>query len=167
MPVDGDVDILRQYQVTTVIATQFRGQLERALGGKEQASPIIGNLRNRIILQAADEDCAEESAKYIGRGLRRKRSFTRQQDGKRSSSYSDEVAFVIEPYQLRQLPKFVAVFCHAAGRHRVLQFTPIDEQRRVPSWFPPLALPWMRLKLSAVARGPVYASYVPPRRRIA
>lgn len=164
MPIDGDVDILRQFQVTTVISTQFRAQLEKALGGKENAQPIIGNLRNRIILQAADEECAEESAKYIGKGLRRKRSYTRQGDGQRSSSYSDEIAYFIEPYQLRQLPKFVAVFCHAGGRHRVLQFTPLDAQRRVPHWFRALALARLRLKLAlSDAVGPKFCSFKPPK----
>lgn len=163
MPIDGDVDILRQFHVTTVISTQFRAQLEKALGGKENAQPIIGNLRNRIILQAADEECAEESAKYIGKGLRRKRSYTRQTDGKRSSSYSEEVAYFIEPYQLRQLPKFVAVFCHAAGKHRVLQFTPMDEGGLVPTWFRGLALPALRLKLFGRSLGPKYCRFAPPK----
>ncbi len=163
MPIDGDVDILRQFHVTTVIATQFRAQLEKALGGKENAQPIIGNLRNRIILQAADEDCAEESAKYIGKGLRRKRSYTRQGDGRRSSSYSDEVGYFIEPYQLRKLPKFVAVFCHAAGRHRVLQFTPLDDKGRVPHWFGGLAIPGLKLKMWLGGSGPLYSRFSPPK----
>jgi TraM recognition site of TraD and TraG len=161
LPVDGDVDILRQYHVTTVISTQFRAQLEKALGGKENATPILGNLRNRIILQAADEECAEESAKFIGRGLRRKRSYTRQQHGSRSSSYSDEIGFVVEPYQLRKLPKFVAVFCHSAGHHRILQFTPLDNKGEIPSWFMGLALPVLRLKLLFGAKAPVYCRYAP------
>lgn len=166
MPVDGDVDILRQYQATTVIATQFRSQLEKALGGKEQAAPILGNLRNRIILQAADEECAEESARFIGKGVRKKRSYTRQQDGRRSTSYSEEVSYFIEPYQLRQLPKFVAVFCHAAGNHQIRQFTPLDERGRVPVWFAGLALPWMRCKLAVTRRGPKYCAFRPPTVRI-
>lgn len=166
LPVDGDVDILRQYQVTTVVATQFRAQLERALGGREQAAPIIGNLRNRIILQAADEECAEESARFIGKGLRKRRSLTRQPDGRRSHSYTDEVSYVIEPYQLRSLPKFVAVFCHAGGRHRVLQFTPLDNHGRVPPWFERLALPGLRFRLLASRRGPKYCAFVPPQVRV-
>lgn len=163
MPVDGDVDILRQFHVTTVISAQFRAQLEKALGGKENAQPIIGNLRNRIILQAADEECAEESAKFIGKGLRKKRSYTRQAGGQRSSSYSDEVAYSVEPYQLRQLPKFVAVVCHAGGTHRILQFTPLDQNARVPGWFRALALPAMKWKLAWGARGPKYCRFVPPK----
>jgi hypothetical protein len=136
------------------------------LGGKENANAIIGNLRNRIILQSADEDCAEESAKFIGKGLRRKRSHTRDNDGKRSSSYTDEVAFKIEPYQLRQLPKFVGVFCHAGGACRVLQFTPMDAHARVPGWFQSLAVGGMKLKLLFSSAGPKYCLYRPPRVRI-
>jgi hypothetical protein len=164
LPVDGDVDILRQYQVTTVIATQFRAQLEQALGGRENAAPVLGNLRNRIILQAADEDCAEDSAKFIGKGLRRRRSYTRQQDGKRSMSYNEEVVYRIEPYQLRQLPKFVAVVCHASGLYRVVQFTPLTPEGRVPEWFMSHARLPLRLKLWLGARPPVYCGYAPPRR---
>lgn len=163
MPVDGEVDILRQFQVTTVIATQFRAQLESALGGKEKAQPIIGNLRNRIILQAADEDCAEESAKFIGRGLRRKRSVTRQGSSSRSTSMSEEVAYSVEPYQLRKLPKFVGVFCHAAGDWRIWQFSPIDERRRIPNWFSALALPEMKWKLFLSSDGPKYCGFTPPK----
>jgi len=164
LPIDGDVDILRQYEVTTVVSTQFRGQLEKALGGREQATPIIGNLRNRIILQAADEDCAEESAKHIGRGLRRKRSLTRAHDGARSTTVNEEIVYLVEPYQLRQLPKFVAVFCHAAGRHRVWQFAPMDEEGNVPSWFRSLALGAMKWKLLVRRSGSVFCRYTPIKR---
>lgn len=163
LPVDGDVDILRQYGVTTVISTQFRGQIEKALGGKEQANPILGNLRNRIILQAADEDCAEESAKFIGKGLRRKRTYSRDGDGRRSSSFTEEVAHFVEPYQLRKLPKFTAVFCHANGRHRILRFTPLNDRGEVPHWFHELASPSMRWRLLFSRTGPYFSAYSPPK----
>jgi type IV secretory system conjugative DNA transfer VirD4/TraG family protein len=161
LPIDGDVDILRQFGVTTVIATQFRGQLEHALGGKEKANAILGNLRNRIILQAADEECAEESAKFIGKSLRRKRSLTRGADGRSSHSYADEVAYLIEPYQLRKLPKFSAVFCHASGRHRVLRFTPLDEQGKIPEWFDRFASFTLAIRLKVLGRsnGPIFRGY--------
>lgn len=164
LPIDGDVDILRQYQVTTVISTQFRGQLEKALGGREQAVPIIGNLRNRIMLQAADEECAEESAKHIGRGVRRKRSLTRGRDGSRSTTTEEEIVYLVEPYQLRQLPKFVAVFCHAAGAHRVWQFSPVDDAGAVPRWFHTMAVAAMKWKLLFSRRGPVFCNYTPAKR---
>jgi len=164
LPIDGDVDILRQYQVTTVLSTQFRGQLEKALGGREHATPIIGNLRNRIILQAADEDCAEESAKHIGRGVRRTRSLTRAHDGARSTTTNEEIVYLVEPYQLRQLPKFVAAFCHAAGRHRLWQFTPLDERGRVPRWFREVALPAMKWRLLLTNRGPAFCHDTPLKR---
>ncbi len=168
MPIDGDVDVLRQYQATTVIATQFRGQLEKALGGREAAAPVIGNLRNRIILQAADEDCAEESAKFIGKGLRRKRTVTRQQDGKRSTSLTEEVAYQVEPYQLRRLPCFTAVFCHASGRVRPLRFTPVAADGTVPGWFRGVFALRLRQRLrrwgGRDGRGPFFCAYTPPRR---
>lgn len=166
LPIDGDVDILRQFQVTTVISTQFRGQLEKALRGREQAAPIIGNLRNRVILQAADEDCAEESAKHIGRGVRRKRSTTSGHDGSRSVTTNEEIVYLVEPYQLRMLPKFVAVFCHAGGAHRVWQFSPMDEGGEVPPWFPALAIPAMKWKMLFRKRGPVFCDFTPPKRFI-
>jgi hypothetical protein len=168
MPIDGDVDVLRQYQATTVIATQFRGQLEKALGGREAAAPVIGNLRNRIILQAADEECAEESAKFIGKGLRRKRTLTRQHDGKRSTSVTEEVAYQVEPYQLRCLPCFTAVFCHASGRVRPLRFTPLAADGTVPGWFRGVLALRLRQRLASwvgrAGAGPCFCAYAPARR---
>lgn len=167
MPVDGDVEILRQYQFTTVIVTQFRVQLEKGLGNKVQADSVLGNLRNRVILQAADEHCAKESADFIGKGVRRKRSYTYQPNGKRSMNVSEEVAYLIEPYQLRNLPKFCAVFCHANGRHRLLQFTPLTDLGIVPDWFRALAVPAMRWRLKSGMKGPVFVKVKPPKVRIA
>lgn len=148
---DGDVDILRQFQMTTVLSTQSKSSLYVPLGGRDKAIPILLNLRNRVILRAADEECAEESAKFIGKAVRVKKTKSVSSQGT-SWNYSEEIGFIHEPYQIRNMPDFVAIVCHAEGKKRIYESAPMDAKGRVPDWYEGKT-PQMRRRLALVRRG--------------
>ena len=56
---DGNVDVIRQANTTTVLAAQSKLSFIPPLGTKEKADVTVLNLRNRIIFKAADRTCAE------------------------------------------------------------------------------------------------------------
>jgi hypothetical protein len=92
---DGNVDLIRQARTTTVMAAQSKISFVPALGSKEKAEVTLLNLRNRIILRAADRACAESSADFIGRRLHWKKSFTRGR-GNISTTRSREEQFLVK-----------------------------------------------------------------------
>lgn len=149
---DGDVDIMRQYQMTTVVSTQSKVSLYVPLGGREQAQPLLLNLRNRVILRGSDEECAEESAKFIGKILRKKISKTTGGHSD-TQSISEEEQFRYAPYQIRSLPDFTAIVCHSASGHRVYEFAPMDDFGNTPDWYAAIASPGMRRRLPWIKRG--------------
>jgi hypothetical protein len=150
---DSNVDVMRQFQMTTVMSTQSKVSLYVPMGGRDQAQPILINLRNRVILRAADEECAEESAKYIGKVLRKKITKTVGANGGTSHNISEEVQYRYEPYQIRTMPDFTAIVCRAGGGRRVYEFAPMDGEGKTPAWYPALASSGMRRRLPWIERG--------------
>ena len=152
---DKDTEIMRQYQMTTVISSQSKTSVIEAFDRKETAEVVLLNLRNRVILRAADEQCAESSATFIGKALRVKKTRTVSAQGT-SYNYSEEITYIYEPYQIRSLPDFVAIIMHTKGMRRVYESAPMDNQGKVPSWFADVCSSKMRSKLPMIANG--YAS---------
>ena len=132
---DGNVDIIRQANTTTVMAAQSKLSFLPALGSKEKAEVTILNLRNRIIFKAADRACAEGSADFIGRRMRWKKSYTRSR-GNSSTTRSHEEEYLVKPFELMSLPKFVAIVKHCEHGFRKTMIHPVDPAGRVPSWYP-------------------------------
>ncbi len=130
---DGNVDVLRQSNATTVMATQSKIAFFPALGGREKAEVTILNLRNRIIFKAADRACAESSADFIGRHLYWKKSYTRAKGGT-STTRSREEEYLVKPYQIMSLPKFTAIIKHCERRFVRRRIHPMDPDGRTPRW---------------------------------
>jgi hypothetical protein len=131
---DANVDVIRQANTTTVMAAQSKLSFLPALGSKEKAEVTILNLRNRIILKAADRACAEGSADFIGRRMRWKKSYTRGR-GNSSTTRSREEEYLVKPFELMSLPKFVAIVKHCENGFRRTQIHPVDPDGRVPRWY--------------------------------
>jgi len=111
---DGDVDVIREAGGTTYAATQTQNAVWARLGGREQAAPILANLRNRWICQAATEECADESSKTLGERIARNLSFTRGGSGRTENiSYAERP--VVPKARLRALPPFHVYFAPAEG----------------------------------------------------
>jgi type IV secretory pathway TraG/TraD family ATPase VirD4 len=132
---DGNVDVIRQAQVTAVLAAQSKLSFLPALGSKEKAEVTILNLRNRIIFKAADRACAESSADFIGKRMIWKRSYTRGR-GNHSTTRTREEEYLIKPFELMSLPKFTAIVKHCEKGYRKRRIHPIDADGKPPSWYP-------------------------------
>ena len=132
---DANVDIIRQANTTTVMAAQSKLSFLPALGSKEKAEVTLLNLRNRIIFKAADRSCAESSADFIGRRMRWKKSYTRGR-GHTSTTRSREEEYLVKPFELMSLPKFVAIIKHCENGFRKTTVHPVDPNGRIPGWYP-------------------------------
>lgn len=132
---DGNVDVIRQAQTTTVLAAQSKLSFLPALGSKEKAEVTILNLRNRIIFKAADRGCAESSADFIGKRMIWKRSYTRGR-GNHSTTRTREEEYRVKPFELMSLPKFTAIVKHCEKGYRRRRIHPIDADGKTPSWYP-------------------------------
>ena len=131
---DGNVDVIRQANATTVLATQSKLAFGPALGSKEKAEVTILNLRNRIIFKAADRACAEASADFIGKRMVWKRSYTRGK-GQRSVTRNRDEEYLVKPFELMKLPKFTAIVRHCEKGHRKARIHPVDADGRTPAWY--------------------------------
>ena len=132
---DGNVDVIRQANTTTVLAAQSKLSFIPPLGTKEKADVTLLNLRNRIIFKSADRTCAEGSADFIGKKLIWKKSYTRGM-GNRSTTRSREEEYRVKPFELMALPKFSAVVKHCEKRFRKARIHPIDPNGKIPRWYP-------------------------------
>jgi Type IV secretion-system coupling protein DNA-binding domain len=132
---DGNVDVIRQAQATTVLAAQSKLSFLPPLGSKEKAEVTILNLRNRIIFKAADRACAESSADFIGKRMIWKRSYTRGR-GNHSTTRTREEEYEVKPFELMSLPKFTAIVKHCEKGYRKTRIHPIDADGKRPSWYP-------------------------------
>ena len=132
---DGNVDVIRQANTTTVLAAQSKLSFIPPLGSKEKADVTLLNLRNRIIFKAADRTCAEGSADFIGKKMIWKKSYTRGM-GNRSTTRSREEEYRVKPFELMALPKFSAIVKHGEKPFRRARIHPIDPEGKIPRWYP-------------------------------
>jgi hypothetical protein len=132
---DGNVDVIRQANTTTVLAAQSKVSFIPPLGTREKADVTLLNLRNRIIFKAADRTCAEGSADFIGKKLIWKKSYTRGM-GNRSTTRSREEEYHVKAFELMALPKFSAVVKHCEKKFRRARIHPIDPEGKIPRWYP-------------------------------
>lgn len=132
---DGNVDVIRQANTTTVLAAQSKLSFIPPLGTKEKADVTLLNLRNRIIFKAADRACAEGSADFIGKKMIWKKSYTRGM-GNRSTTRSREEEYRVKPFELMALPKFSAIVKHCEKSFRRARIHPIDPEGKIPGWYP-------------------------------
>jgi hypothetical protein len=132
---DGNVDVIRQANTTTVLAAQSKLSFIPPLGTREKADVTLLNLRNRIIFKAADRTCAEGSADFIGKKLIWKKSYTRGM-GNRSTTRSREEEYRVKPFELMALPKFTAIVKHCEKKFRKSRIHPTDPGGKTPRWYP-------------------------------
>jgi len=136
IPADGDVDLIREAQGTTYAASQTQNALWSGCGGRERASPLIANLRNRWIGQAGSDECAEESVKLISERLAREVSYTRS-EGTRTTQVSFAERPFVSKSTLRTLPPFHVYFVPAEGRwlYKKVLAMPTTPDGEIPPWW--------------------------------
>lgn len=157
---DGNVDVLREAQATTVISTQSKTSLRTVLG--EKTEPTIVNLRNRVIFQSADFKDAEESANFIGKSRVKKTSRTYSSQGV-SRNVQDDWQYKVDPNDLldiKRIRKFDAYVVHAAGRLERLHFPPLEPNGTLAPWYRTLLwrdkqpLKWLATRIAMLIKKP-------------
>jgi hypothetical protein len=132
--IDGEVDKLRESQTTTIMATQTKGALKTGLGNKERAEIIISNLCSRFIFAPASIECAQESADWLGKVRKIKKSRSTSRQGP-SYSYQEEFQYHIEPHEMKsKLPKFHAIVRHSDGEWTLGYIPPVTVNGELPHW---------------------------------
>jgi hypothetical protein len=133
---DCDVDVVREANGAVYAATQSQNAVWLRLGGKEKAAPLIANLRNRWICQAATEECAEESSGLVSARIAREVSYSRGSGGSTTS-----VSFAERPLlpkrEIRSLRPFHVVFAPAEGpwHYRRCIAMPATPDGQIPGWW--------------------------------
>ncbi len=133
---DCEVDVVREARGAVYAATQSQNAVWQRFGGRENASPLIANLRNRWICQAATEECAEESSRLVSARLSREVSYSDGQGG-RTTTVSFAERALLPKRELRALPPFHVVFAPAEGRwlYRTCIAMPATADGRIPPWW--------------------------------
>ena len=133
---DCEVDVVREAQGAVYAAAQSQNAIWHKLGGREKAAPMIANLRNRWVCQAATEECAEESSNLASGRPSRDASFSYGPGGRTTS-----VSFADRPFlsrrELRALPPFHVVFIPAEGPwlYRRCVAMPATADGAIPPWW--------------------------------
>jgi hypothetical protein len=133
---DCEADVVREAQGAVYAATQSQNAVWAKLGGRQSAAPLLANLRNRWVCQAAAGECAEESSQVAGGRLCRELSYS---TGPASSTTN--VSFSERPFlparELRALPPFHVVFVPAEGPwlYRKCIAMPATPEGGIPPWW--------------------------------
>lgn len=127
------VDVIREARATVVAATQSYQSLIPPMGDERKAKVFIANMANRVTFTAADEESAKIAADTLGRRKSRKRTYG-WSAGKRTTSWTEEDKYWLEPHQLRKLPPFEAIVQHCNGGFRRVSLPPRGADGRVPTW---------------------------------
>jgi hypothetical protein len=133
---DCDVDLIREAAGTTYAASQTQDAVWSRFRSRENAAPLIANLRNRWICQAGTEACAEESARLLGERASHSVSRTRgRSDSSRTLTPREEP--VVPKAELRALAPFHVVFAPAEGPwlYRLVIAMPVLPDGRIPPWW--------------------------------
>ncbi len=133
---DCGVDVVREARGAVYAATQSQNAVWLKLGGRDRAAPLIANLRNRWICQAATDECAAESSGVISSRLARAVSFSSGDAGRTTSVSFAEAPFV-PAHELRILPPFQVLFAPAEGPwlYRRCIAMPATPDGRIPPWW--------------------------------
>ncbi|HWA08321.1 MAG TPA: type IV secretory system conjugative DNA transfer family protein [Opitutaceae bacterium] len=128
------VDVIREARATVVAATQSYQSLIPPMSDERKAKVFIANMANRVTFCAADEDSAKIAADTLGKRKAKKRTIG-YTAGKRSTSWTEEDKYWLEPHQLRKLRKFEAVIQHCNGRFRKVTLPPQGADGKAPPWY--------------------------------
>ncbi len=129
------VDVIREARATFIGDTQAYTSLIPPMGDEKKAKVFIANMANRITFKAADEESARIAADTIGKRTIRKRTYGHSA-GNRTSSWTSDEKYYIEPHEFRRLRKFQAVVQHCEkGFHRVT-LPPREADGKIASWYP-------------------------------
>ncbi len=125
--------VIREARATIVLATQAYTSIHGALD-KRYADVLMLNLSNELIFTAANQDSAVIASKNIGEREVVEKSWG-WSGGKKSYNYQKKIKPFFESYQLRKLPKFMAIIRHCEKPFRKRFVPPINPDGTFPQWF--------------------------------
>jgi hypothetical protein len=128
------VDVIREARATFVGDTQAYTSLLPPMGDENKAKVFIANMANRITFKAADEESARIAADTIGKRTIRKRTYG-YSAGNRTSSWTADEKYYIEPHEFRRLRKFQAVVQHCEKGFRRVTLPPRDAAGKIAPWY--------------------------------
>ena len=128
------VDVIREARATFVGDTQAYTSLVPPMGDEKKAKVFIANMANRITFKAADEESAKIAADTLGKRTIRKRTYG-WSAGRRTSSWTADEKYFIEPHEFRRLRKFQAVVQHCEKGFRRTQLPPRTATGEIASWY--------------------------------
>ncbi len=133
---DCEVDVVREARGAVYAATQSQNSVWLKLGGRENAAPLIANLRNRWVCQAATEECADESSNLVSGRVAREVSYSHG-DGGRTTNVSFPERPLLPRRELRTLPPFHVIFAPAEGPwlYRKCIAMPATADGKIPHWW--------------------------------
>lgn len=131
---DVRVDIIRAAHGTLYAASQMRNSLWIAYGSKEEATPIINNLRHLWATQGAHKHCAEETAATIGTIFVKEHSYS-SNGGGTNTRYTERN--IVTPGQIMALPPFHVYWVPAEGPYvfRFVIAMPTTPDGQIPHWW--------------------------------
>jgi hypothetical protein len=133
---DCETDVVREARGAVYAAAQSQNAVWLKLGGRDRATPLLANLRNRWICQAATQECAEESSNLVSGRACRDASYSYGPAGRTTN-----VSFPDQPFlprrELRTLPPFHVVFVPAEGDwlYRTCIAMPAGADGSIPPWW--------------------------------
>ncbi len=128
------VDVIREARATFVGDTQAYTSLIPPMGDEKKAKVFIANMANRITFKCADEDSARIAADTIGKRTIRKRTHG-WSAGRRTTSWTDDEKYYMEPHHFRRLRKFRAVVQHCEKGFRCVTLPPRGPDGEIASWY--------------------------------
>ena len=131
---DGNIDVLRQARMTTVMATQTQIAFIPKVG-QDRWEVMGANLCNRLIYTGADLKCAEMNAIRLGKDKTWKKSYSSGRGGITTSRHK-EPQYIIEPYEIIKMRKFRCIVRHAEGKFRKTIMHPRGVDGKRPNWYP-------------------------------
>jgi hypothetical protein len=133
---DCEADVVREARGAVYAATQSQNAVWARLGGREAAAPLLANLRNRWICQAATGECADESSRVASGRIAREVSFSAGHAGRTTTVSFSERPF-LPARELRTLAPFHVVFVPAEGPwlYRRCIAMPATASGEIPGWW--------------------------------
>ncbi len=128
------VDVMREARATFIGDTQSYISLIPPIGDDKKAKVFIANMANRITFKAADEDSARIAADTIGKRTIRKRTYG-YSAGRRTTSWTEDQKYFIEPHEFRRLRKFRAVVQHCEKGFRRVTLPPRGPDGEIAPWY--------------------------------
>lgn len=128
------VDRVRAANAAIIAGMQSELSADPAIGVQKREVLTL-NMRSRIIFRAADLKGANESAAFLGKRDRWRKSHSSRPWESVTTTKRKEEEFIVKPTRILRLADHTAVVAHPSKRHSIRQIKPIGGNGKVCRWF--------------------------------